>query len=1015
MNTRDESRVVRPRSRFLPLTASLLVIGVYSLLLMPTVGRAQVEKSPFPSFTGEPVVVVDAPDQYDASRQVIRELERKSPRRYYVVVVKSAGSGTQAAQNYADDLFERWEASSGSSAQVTRFDAEHAVLIVLAIQNRQVALKPSLSTFQSLGLNAATIQRDLIQPAFIPLARKNDYVAAVTSLVRATESWIGSRENRQENRTVPPPPQPRPARIDSNSTATTSVSPRLNQPALKGKTSSMFRRDAAIALIGSAIAIGLLIWGLIWLGRRRLRQRFGGKLKELRRQAVEVMDRLDALKERIKLLPASNPEFKQPMKGQTLERYEQIKTNIEKLWDRWLHIMGILDKAEKVAGSVSSLSNQKIRDAEDLLKKEGTFPEVEKEAQEAAEQIDQLGHAHADARSRLQDVRQGLGILQQRVQSIKAAGLPIEPYGPASNTMTSEVERADQILVPDPVGSLSGLTQVAETVRLETARADQILAQADAAKALASTIEETARIVAGHRGQGLKLAEHDGNPDGDLDEARARLSAAQQALRQGDPQAAVEAVQASTNHARQARETLDRVLKARDLCQREQPARLRETRRLREALPQAETSLEHLRRNFAPESWDAVARNVDQARALLATFDRQAEEAAAAASNSRQEYLLGARLIEQLAQQQQIALRLMAALGEQINILEAARRESLARGRDLDSLERDVESEFEHNGSILGRQAVASLESARAAADEVRSQLEASRPNWPLIRQNLAKTIEEFEIARTQAQADLRAYSEVRNQYDDVERAARRIEDFLRGHREDRPAANRRFQSAQEALERVRQDLTNPSGDWQRLTHSLSAASDDLKRAESLAAEDIRLAAQAESELAEATALIRRTSASLPFGILVDSSGAEDHLRQAERSLRSQNYEQAIQQANAAVQAARLAQSTAEQQAMYLQQQFDMTQRRNQAYEQAQTSGRGLSMGAAAAAGAAAAILYNVARDAAGSSWSSSEGSSSSNPEPPQPIYDSQTGAENPGTGETGTGSWTSETGQGSW
>src|SRR5262249_39559747 len=142
---------------------------------------------------------------------------------------------------------------------------------------------------------------------------------------------------------------------------------------------------------------------------------------------------------------------------------------------------------------------------------------------------------------------------------------------------------------------------------------------------------------------------------------------------------------------KQADSTVEAVKKAKAYCVLQQSGRARETERLRAALPQAESYQQQLERDFAPSSWQAVARNLDQTRSLLATFDRLAGDAASAASNTTQNYLAGARIYEQLGQQQQIVLRLMSALGEQLNALTAARNECQKRRRELDSVAGRVE------------------------------------------------------------------------------------------------------------------------------------------------------------------------------------------------------------------------------------------------------------------------------------------------------------------------------------
>src|SRR4029078_8615585 len=94
----------------------------------------------------------------------------------------------------------------------------------------------------------------------------------------------------------------------------------------------------------------------------------------------------------------------------------------------------------------------------------------------------------------------------------------------------------------------------------------------------------------------------------------------------------------------QAEQTFDGVLKAREFCAKDQPERIRETQRLREALGQYEAFASELRRDFAPSSWQNVAGNLAQARALLETFDRKLQEAADASTPTAQKYLLGARM-----------------------------------------------------------------------------------------------------------------------------------------------------------------------------------------------------------------------------------------------------------------------------------------------------------------------------------------------------------------------------------
>ena len=262
--------------------------------------------------------------------------------------------------------------------------------------------------------------------------------------------------------------------------------------------------------------------------------------------------------------------------------------------------------------------------------------------------------------------------------------------------------------------------------------------------------------MAGHRAQGLKLIEDGGNPDAFLGQAEAAHGDTLTALQAGDPDAAAQKLDAARSTAQEAQATIDKVQKARAFCEKELPARARETERLRTALTQAESYQNDLEREFARSSWQAVARNLDQARSLLATFDRQAEQAAAAATTTRQEYVRGAALVEELARQQQIVLRLMSGLGEQLNALVNVRNECRTLNEDLAARERQAEVLIRQNEAIVSDVARNSLESARRTKAEIIARSGGPAPDWPALRQSLKEVIEDLAIAQSQAEEDIK-------------------------------------------------------------------------------------------------------------------------------------------------------------------------------------------------------------------------------------------------------------------
>ena len=406
-------------------------------------------------------------------------------------------------------------------------------------------------------------------------------------------------------------------------------------------------------------------------------------------------------------------------------------------------------------------------------------------------------------------------------------------------------------------------------------------------------------------------------------------------------------------------------------------------------MTQAEAYQADLERDFASSSWSGVARNLEQAQALLATFDRQVQDVASTASSSRQDYLQGARMLEELARQQQIVLRLMSGLGEQLNSLVALRNESRSLIDQLAGREREAELLVTQNDAVVGDLARQSLTKAQQLRQEILLRSARPRPDWPAIRQSLAEAIENMSIAQSQAEEDIKNFEQLNSEFEAARRTASRVYALLSSHREDRLAANQHYQAAADSLDRIAMSIAEPRGIAASLLAQVRDAAADLERSEQLAREDIRLAAQAQSEISEGAQAIRQAQGYGSMGIGGDISSAEAQLMQAQQLLQSQNYEQSIQYAGSATQRARQVYYAAMQQAV-LQQAAAMAEQRRRSARAAATQWGGVSFGTAAATAAAATILENAA--------ASQPPNVSPEPEP-----------------ATAGGSWGGETAQGSW
>ncbi len=575
------------------------------------------------------------------------------------------------------------------------------------------------------------------------------------------------------------------------------------------------------------------------------------------------------------------------------------------------------------------------------------------------------------------------------LEALTKLDLPTKPYQAEVEAQGAAEAKAGSQMVADPMGIRTVLEELKAKSESLLARIERVAALCGDARQVKETIETMRKQVAAHRAQGLKLLETGGNPDPALSQGEAAQAEVIAALRNGDADLGASALSTAQRRVQEAQSTIEQVQKARSFCDRDPAARLGETERLRTAMSQAGSYQADLERDFSPSSWSAVGRNLEQAKGLLATFDRQVQDAARAASSSSQEYLKGARTLEELARQQQIVLRLMSGLGEQLNSLVAVRNESRSLIEELAASERAVELLIRQNEAVIGPLAAESLAKAQQVRQEILLRSGRPRPDWPALRQSLAEGIENMSIARSQAEEDIKNFEQLNGEFEGARRTASRVYALLSSHQEDRLAANQHYQAAADSLDRIAISMQEPRGIAGSLLAQVRDAAADLARSEELAREDIRLAAQAQSEISDALQAIRQAQGYAGMGIGSDTGGAQSQLMQAEQLLQSQNYEQSIQYAGAATQLARQVYYAAMQQAM-LQEAAAQAEQRRRAARAAAPAWDGISFGTAAATAAAATILEKAASDP-----------------PPEAAPEPEPA--------TAGGSWGGETAQGSW
>src|SRR5437868_14599683 len=115
------------------------------------------------------------------------------------------------------------------------------------------------------------------------------------------------------------------------------------------------------------VLLGVAALGLLYYRRRQLQGTVEGQFKDFRDKAVALMDQLDALRQRHKTLASTDPDFTAPMSGATLALYDAVEADLNGLWERWLEVMELWDRAQKLGRSGSGLAVRQAEEARKLL------------------------------------------------------------------------------------------------------------------------------------------------------------------------------------------------------------------------------------------------------------------------------------------------------------------------------------------------------------------------------------------------------------------------------------------------------------------------------------------------------------------------------------------------------------------------------------------------------------------------------------------------------------------------
>jgi hypothetical protein len=208
-----------------------------------------------------------------------------------------------------------------------------------------------------------------------------------------------------------------------------------------------------LALMAILVLCGTAALMLNYRRRRQLQDTVEEQFKGFRAKAVALMDQLDALRQRHKTLPSTDPDFTAPMTGATLTLYNAVETDLNALWDRWLKVMELWDHAQKLVRSGSGLAVKQAEEARMLLGK-GDVDELLRQSRSCKERLDRLNQGHEQAREALKENRAELQSLMQSVDLETGVLLPSDPQRQQRITSAEALySQAESMITADPIGA----------------------------------------------------------------------------------------------------------------------------------------------------------------------------------------------------------------------------------------------------------------------------------------------------------------------------------------------------------------------------------------------------------------------------------------------------------------------------------------------------------------------------------------------------------------------------------
>ncbi len=809
-------------------------------LVVAADARMACGQSEMPEFTGERLTFSDVDSAaWQSLSAIIADLEKTGTQTYYVVVVQSSGDGPTATRDYNNRLYEHWMQQAARNS--LPLDTQRSVLLVLAIQNRQLSVHAGQTLLQSYGMNAQTIDQQLVQPHFIPYAKAGNYPDGVSILLTQINDRILAHDasvaqqvtvSQQPAAFTPSSQVP----VSPAAAAEPAAEPAADQTTVLRTPTSVIPTDQEMqaappsrplsvlssptVLAGMAMVIGLLTLLILRWMHLRVRRPLQSQMQLYRQHVVQLSDDIDALCERHRMLPFTDKDYKEPMLGETLSMYDGIQTSLEQLRQRWLELMDVWDKVDTLSRNEHYFGRSRLREAAAMLQ-QVPVNEVESTLNhQCVKALDRLEDAHEQVVRLDMSLTESLQRVQQQLAQLQTQQLSVTPYQSSLDKVAEQRASAAQIVVPDPIGSQSIQTAVGELLRSVGQLTERILQHRRGIDELSEKLAKASEWLKSLRNGGMKFCEDKSDPSPLFPTIQHHCDECLKLLNLGEAETAAEHLKQGFSLAAQAQAAIQMQVDSKEFCHREIPVRTTDQRQLDAQLKSLEPVLHALETDFAAASWSHVANLRSSVSDAVLHGNTVLSDATVAGSGTVQHYQKAAEALRQLKQLQDETTILIASGAQRLQQLRQLRSETTA---ELNQLQR---------------------ERSRVAA-------------------------------------------------------------LLQSSGADRAAANRRFQDAETALQEQVQAAARSRADWPQIAESLTSVRREFSTAEQMALEDLRLAEQAAQEILNAQRELRQAESFYRAGFKANVTAVSRQLQEAQQALNSQQYERAIELANSVISASR--------------------------------------------------------------------------------------------------------------